>query len=357
LLSVPFLLLVVVLLTVEVGVRLLLPTLPFLEFLVTSPDQLDGMTDARQVRVFEGDARLFWKLSPNLEDVIWDYTRFSTNSEGIRYRGEIGSKRAGGVRILCLGDSVTFGYRVPTVWAERPDDFDPAALPYPMLLEDWLRAANPGRPIEVIGLAVPGYTSHQGLAWLRRDIERLEPDLVTANFGWNDANVRAVSDRQALAANELTVLARRTVGHSQALMHLVRFLRSLRSPARPQNLTHRVPRAEFVENFVEMAHLSRQHGADFVALGTVYRDAVTFPEEAARIAENRAALRERFADDMLAYFEIPELTEAGAASNQMLFGEIIHPNHLGHLRMAQGFLEQMEQRGFLGRFELSTGRE
>ncbi len=112
----------------------------------------------------------------------------STNAQSFRGDYPITTKPRGTLRIICLGDSVTFGYRVPVVWPDKPTEYHPAWLPYPMLLEKQLRDANLGRRIEVITMAVPGYTSHQGLAWLRRDIDYLEPDLVIASFGWNDAS-------------------------------------------------------------------------------------------------------------------------------------------------------------------------
>src|SRR5204862_1220499 len=107
-------------------------------------------------------------------------------------------KQPGAVRIVCLGDSVTFGYRVPVVWPDKPTEYDPEWLPFPMLLEKQLRAANPNRQLDVITMAVPGYTSHQGLAWLRRDIDKLQPDLVVVSFGWNDASLSDVPDREAI---------------------------------------------------------------------------------------------------------------------------------------------------------------
>src|SRR5207244_2390109 len=82
-------------------------------------------------------------------------------------------------------------------------------LPYPMLVERWLRAANPGRSIEVVPLATPGYSSHQGLAWLRRDIGWLQPDVVTVCFGWHDIDLRGASDAQTMPDGWLRVTARR----------------------------------------------------------------------------------------------------------------------------------------------------
>ncbi len=172
-LAVPYLIFALALLLVEAGTRLLLPRVSMLDAVVDSPQQRSALSDSERVTIFEGDARLLWRLKPNLANVVWDFTPVSTNSRGLRYAGEIGAKTPGTLRVVCLGDSVTFGYRVPVVWAKKPDDYDRSWLPYPALLEQALRAANPGRRIEVIPLAVPGYTSRQGLAWLRRDPARL----------------------------------------------------------------------------------------------------------------------------------------------------------------------------------------
>jgi len=152
----------------------------------------------QQSTIFEGDPLLLWRLKPNLDHAYWDFTVVSTNAQSFRADYPIGRKPAGTFRIVCLGDSVTFGYRVPPVWPERPRDFNPEWQPYPMLLETELREANPNRSIEVFPMAVPGYTSHQGLAWLRRDISYLQPDLVIASFGWNDASLSDAPDREAI---------------------------------------------------------------------------------------------------------------------------------------------------------------
>src|SRR5207244_4303724 len=73
---------------------------------------------------------------------------------------------------------------------------------------------------EVLPLAVPGYSSHQGLAWLRRDLAGLRPDLVTLCYGWNDVDHRSAADREAMPMDALHVASRRLVVHSQALLHL-----------------------------------------------------------------------------------------------------------------------------------------
>lgn len=349
-LSVPFVLLVVVLLLVEGFLRLALPRIDPIELLVTAPQQRKAFLEDQPVRAFQGDPLLLWSLRPNLDHVVWNLTMVSTNADGVRYPRAVGPKPAGSFRILCLGDSVTFGFRVPRVLPRKPQDYDPTWLPYPALLEAALRAANPGRTIEVIPLAVPGYTSHQGLAWLRRDIERYAPDVVTACFGWNDINHRARTDRQTMAMDAFSVQTRRLLSSSQLLIRLglaVRHVLPVRAAASGDLPTMRVPRAEYVENLLEMARLVKAHGAVPVFIGPVYRDRVAHPPEGDEIHAHRAALRVAAEHAQIAYLEIPELTEDQNPANAHLFEEHIHPNRRGHRLMAERLGRFLADRGLL----------
>jgi len=90
-------------------------------------------------------------------------------------------------RILCVGDSVTFGFNVD----------QPGA--YPRQLEALLRARHPGRQIEVVNAGVPGWSWMQGLRFLEAYGLALRPDLVIAAHGTNDQFWRAViTDRERL---------------------------------------------------------------------------------------------------------------------------------------------------------------
>lgn len=353
-LSIPYVGVALVLLAVEVGVRLALPPVTQLEALIEQQRTQAGFVDRERKTIFEGDPLLFWRLKPNLDRAVWDFTVVSTNSQGIRHDGELGPKEPGAIRVVCLGDSVTFGYRVPLVWPERPDQYARDQLPYPMLLERALRAANPGRKIEVVTLAVPGYTSYQGLLWLRREIDRLRPDVVTVCFGWNDVTLRAATDRETMPDGSARVLLRRFASSSQALAHATLWLQRRRARAeqleqiqRPAPQTPRVPEGEFVANVIDIARLSRDRGARPLIVGTVYRDAVTNPVEAARIRGHRDLLRSAAQVHGVDYLDIPELTEANHPNSKKLFGELIHPNHEGHRVFAAALLKFFAARGTL----------
>lgn len=337
------------LLSVELITRAALPHVSSLDLFVATPQQRMQVADEKQSGIFEGDPLLLWRLRPNLDRAYWDFTSVSTNAQGLRADYPIEEKPAGTFRIVCLGDSVTFGYRVPPVWPERPNDFNRDWLPYPMLIEKELRKANPKRRIEVFPMAVPGYTTHQGLAWLRRDIAHLQPDVVIASFGWNDASVSDVPDREAIDTRWWPVAIRWLVDHSQAFAHATRWLRSRNGPpANPPTPRPRVSENEYIENFKAIVNLAREHRASAIVIGAPYRDSTTNPPEAQLMTAYRSALKSAMVQSQTPYLEILELTEAAGSVNEGFFGELIHPNHMGHRLMASELLKLMSERRLLG---------
>ena len=336
------------LLSVEVITRLTMTRVDSLDMFVNTVQQKMQVAGA-QSTIFEGDPLLLWRLKPNLDHAYWDFTDVSTNAQSFRADYPIGPKPAGTFRIVCLGDSVTFGYRVPPVWPERPRDYNPEWQPYPMLLQKVLRNANPNRSIEVFPMAVPGYTSHQGLAWLRRDIGYLKPDVVIASFGWNDASLSDAPDREAIDTRWSPVAIRWLIDHSQAFAHATRWLRS-RNTAKPVVHTPvpRVSQQEYVDNFNAIVRLAKDHGAEVIVIGAPYRDSTTNPPEAQLMKQYRARLKSEMTKSQTPYLEILELTEAAGSVNQGFFGELIHPNHIGHRLMASELLKLMSEQHLLG---------
>jgi lysophospholipase L1-like esterase len=335
---------ILILVAVEVGTRLTMPHISSLDLFVVTPQQKAQVADSAHSTIFEGDPLLLWRLKPNLDHVVWDFTVLSTNAQHLRSDRPLQKKQAGAMRIVCLGDSVTFGYRVPTVWPDKPNEYDRQALPYPMLLEKELQAANPNKQIEVVTMAVPGYTSHQGLAWLRRDIDFLEPDLLTISFGWNDASLSDVPDSEGIKTNWSAVTVRWLVDHSQAFAHATHWLRARKEPG--ESVVRRAPRVseqEYVNNMMALAQLGRQKQAAVIIIAAPYRDKVTNPPEAALMQRYRADLRSASSQNGLSFIELPELTEVAYPINQNFFGELIHPNDMGHRLITLELLKLLKQ--------------
>ncbi len=347
---------VLILVAIEVIARLTMPHISSLDLFVTTTQQKAQVADPKQSAIFEGDPLLLWRLKPNLDQVYWDFTVVTTNAAHLRSlktTDSITRKRPGALRIVCLGDSVTFGYRVPPVWPEQPTVYDKTWLPYPMLLQDALRSANPERQLDVITMAVPGYTSHQGLTWLRRDIDWLEPDLLIVSFGWNDTSVSDVPDREAIKTNRLAVVVRWLIDHSQAFAHATHWLRirearkqtnQLPAPRRPGA---RVSKEEYLNNMVAIEELAKQHGAHVIMIGAPFRDTSPGTPEGDSMLQYRRALSETMNGRNVPYLEIRELTEAAYPANEGWFGERIHPNHMGHRLMASELLKQITAKRLL----------
>jgi lysophospholipase L1-like esterase len=99
----------------------------------------------------------------------------TVNSLGFRGPEFAAEKPAGTLRIFCLGESSTFGL------AESDEQV------WPRRLEERLRAAVPGRRVEVVNAGVPGYSSYESLVYLEQEIVRYAPDAVVVYHTWNDA--------------------------------------------------------------------------------------------------------------------------------------------------------------------------
>ncbi len=111
------------------------------------------------------DNVLFWRLKPNEDEDV--------NIRG--YRGTLCDyqKPQGVYRIILLGDSCVYGMNF------RHKDT------YAYLLEEKLNALYGGR-VEIINAGVPGYSSLQGLRYLKKELIRYKPDMLLVGFGFND---------------------------------------------------------------------------------------------------------------------------------------------------------------------------
>ncbi len=333
----------------EICTRIFGQHLDPLAVFVSSPQlRMDTQGEATS-GMFEFDPALTWRLRPNLRSIWWDYTSVSTNAAHLRMPRELSAKR--GLRIITLGDSVTFGYRVPAAMSkDKPGEFNAEEKPCPRLLEEMLRKKFPGREIEVLPLACPGYSSAQGLAWLRRDIAELQPDIVTACFGWNDVRAAGAADRDTMPGTSSQVRIRALMSHSQLLLHLAQSAQSRTAAVIPK-IEPRSSPEEYTAHFAEMSALCREHGAWFGVILPFYRDPNKLgdspdeqdnagnPAEGERMTHYRNQLRSVAVAQKIPALEITELYEQAWPSNAEYFGERIHPNAVGHVLIAERLLE------------------
>jgi len=338
------------LLGIELGVRALRPHFASRDFFLSLFGDPPDATPQTQQPLFEGDPVRFWRLRPNVDHAIWDFTVVSTNAQGLRYAKDIGPKPPDVFRIVCVGDSVTFGYRIPLVFPDVPDQYDRNDAPYPGRLERLLRDAYPDREIEVVALAVPGYSSYQGRLLLEQSIGWLAPDVVVICFGFNDVAMKHFPDKQVMSPGWVDTTLRRVMSSSQALLQTWHWWNGRPHAQAPLPApAPRVSRADYGANITAMIELAHAHGAGVLVVGPVYRDSKTNPPEALRMASYRSSLRDLMRLEKVPYVQIDELTEAHQDDNAKLFGENIHPSSIGHELMAERIRDALRENGMLGK--------
>lgn len=233
---------------IEGAARLTQPGLRELpRFLVRSID-----TDI-ELPFMEPDPEVFWKPTPGFSGPMWD-GRVTIGPDGLR-ENRAETDRAPR-RILCFGDSITFGFGV------SDEETYPAALS--ALLEP--------RGIEVRNAGVTGYTSYQAVRWLRRQLKARRIDEATLLIGWNDLTRRPITDLEFGAR-----LRYSTGTADEALKHLAiyRLMKASwlrrgldRNDGKLSRPTVRVPLQDYADNLEIFVKEARAAGArpHFIAL-------------------------------------------------------------------------------------------
>jgi lysophospholipase L1-like esterase len=131
------------------------------------------------------DERLGWVLIPGEHGYTIDQP-VTINALGFRSPEIAVLKQPGGVRVLCLGDSQTFGNGVAQ------------DATYPARLQSLLAARLAARRVEVINAGVQAYDTIQEVSQLELLAPRLKPDVVTLGFYINDIGETLRPDRKTL---------------------------------------------------------------------------------------------------------------------------------------------------------------
>ena len=178
----------------------------------------------------------------------------TTNDLGLRGPA-VGPKRK--FRILAVGNSCTFGVGV------NDDETWPARL-------ERIMGEESGVESEVINAGVPGYSSFQGRRYLEERGLDLEPDLVIACFGFNDADAWGSEGDAEMARRVEGTGWERVLSRSALFRGTSRLLKGGGGETEGERRP-RVEGEELNENLVEMNRICAERGARLMLLVWPFR--------------------------------------------------------------------------------------
>ncbi|HXI02872.1 MAG TPA: GDSL-type esterase/lipase family protein [Candidatus Saccharimonadales bacterium] len=318
---------------------------------------------------YEWDRYLFYRFRPGVEVPLTDAlappgirprTRWVLRTNRAGFPGPYVAPGAhpGIYRILCMGDSSTFG------WGVEPEDA------YPERLRAELERRHPGARIEVVNMGVCGYSSFQGRILLKREGLAYQPDLITISYGSNDWSRVPEPFDEAYERNAgWTGAVRALLHHSRAYQVYAALLtRAVSGEWHERVKEAGVDRAETMPlnvgpekseaNIRAMIRMSREAGAEPVVVTNCVRDQMAEPVDQAAEAERAPLVR---TEDLLASW-IPRVPRSTALSAPLarvisVYGKALvdehpdlevyladgcHPNVVGHRILAEALADQVE---------------
>lgn len=310
------------------------------------------------------DPDVFWRFKPGQILSAKGVYRKPVRINNFGFRGKDFSieKRPGSFRILCLGDSVTFG------WSVGDEET------YPAQMERLLRGKYPGKDIEVINLGVTGYTSFQGRQLFFKFGERLKPDIVIFGFGQNDRLPALSSDEElfkskAWQKSKLDLV----LSHSQiykllkaGVIYLERRIQglSLNPESFLPHLKRKVNQEEYKNNFVEVKKECDLIGCKMILLNVDFPSLGLDPatESLQKMSEETQARfpanwrewnslelnREISAQSGIVMIDLRELFVKNSSADKNLMIDNGHPNEIGHRLIAEALLRVISEEIFSG---------
>jgi lysophospholipase L1-like esterase len=227
---------------------------PFVTDLPIVPDfgKIDKKPPEHKNVFFIWDRYLLWKGRPNVigqahigpRGVLGEM-RF--NSLGFRSPEISKIKNTDLKRIVCMGDSSTFG------WIIYCEDA------YPSILGNLLSSHLPNK-YEVINVGIPGYSSFQGLIQLEKVVLDLKPDIISFLYGRNDSwYLKGQRDKENYEFNTSFMgRTRELLLHSKIYILLENIMFSLENKFQgnmQQKQIIRVPPEEFEINITKMIEI------------------------------------------------------------------------------------------------------
>jgi len=291
---------------------------------------------------------LLWEHSPGMRQELG--VSVNINSLGLRGPEPRLPKPEGIRRILAVGDSSVYGFRVPF-----EDCFVQVAAQ---------RLGGPEQGLEGLPAALPGYSTLQLLNLLQLRALRLEPDMIVIAALWSDHSTAGQQDAQLL--DRYQRYDRSALGALDRAFHHSAFYRVLSwelgvrrgeqartrasqnlDPTTTDGTSQRVPIADYRRNLEALVGMARDHNAEVAFLVLPHPlDRTHHGRGQQSFEAYRTALREAAAAHGAPLVRGDQVFEQAVAQDPSLGGgdlfvDRIHPSVLGHRLLGEALGEAL----------------
>jgi lysophospholipase L1-like esterase len=289
---------------------------------------------------FEEDPELIWRLRRDTRFPERDFPLrgIVANSQGLRATHLVAPEKwANEIRILFVGDSVTFGWRV-----SHDETISKRA-------EMRLAASYPELKINCLNAGVPGYSLFQGWKYLETAGMRFEPDLVVVSFGGNDG--MSWSDLSDFQHYEMLQAIRvpPALRFSQ-LAGLVYTAMNRKSIAPDDANRPRLTPPEFHDLLERLGELVTAQNAGLLLMTQAYAGEFDHGEAAAPRNAYQSEIARFGGSRFLGPRSEPAWIDATSVLRRLraerpgesLFFDHVHPTRIGHEALAEAVAERLE---------------
>ncbi len=306
----------------------------------------EGGDFAFKVRRLDNDTKLdFVALD---RDLLWRLKRgyrsalVEVSGLGLRDPREDFQKPPGVSRILCLGDSSTFGFYVE------------AGESYPQVLETLLNQGAGRTEFEVVNAGVPGYGNLQMMRYFTLEGRKFRPDVVVMPVSPNNCNARYnAGDHAVMDGSRGGSFLSRVSGwmeRSRLYASLRRAIRTARhAGGKPDRTASRLTFGEFEKDVREFREVCRESGAKLVLLLLPYDSGKMAQKESGPCFRDflRRARGLRLGDMAVLSLEFPEAAPPGNAGPLLI--DEVHPTPAGHRWIAEKLFRHLSENGLTDR--------
>jgi lysophospholipase L1-like esterase len=269
------------------------------------------------------------------------------NAHGFRGAEIEPSKPPGTIRIVCMGDSGTFGVQSFVNEAEPSNPIFRAVDNYPEELARRLEREN-FEHVEVINAGVIGHSTSHGLRLLILRVLELDPDIVTVRYGANDSLRSWAPQRRTLEPENGFARALLYELHDWKLARLG--LGAYQSVPSLHPEPHKVwwsTDARFRRNLERMLAVTRKHDVRLLVVDTPIHYSAIHRRSALRRLRALQTLQSEFASE----HGVPRLTTKPYLSNPYDryydSSDAVHPNQRGARLIGELLFEELRRLGWL----------